>query len=251
MTAPDVIVRPEHFLRYLRETVGVRPSELKLPRWGVIVFGGDDWRSLRRALRAKRVPWYRSLCVGRAGRIPAVIARSPIGAPAAAITMEEMAALGVHRFLAFGACGSLRKNLRIGDVVVPAFAVPDDGTSRQYGGPKRPRPDAALRDALIAACERRGIRCTPGGTWTVDAVYRESSSRARALARQGVIAVEMEASALWAIARLRKVKAASLFVVSDELGGDDWNAGFSDPCFLAAKRKALRVVTDVISGSSG
>ncbi len=249
MTEPAFIVRPEHFLRYLRETFGLRPSEMRLPPWGVIVFGGDDLRSLRRALRARRVPWY-SAFAGRAGRNPAVVARSPIGAPAAALTMEELAALGVRRFLVFGACGSLRKDLRIGDLVVPTFAVPDDGTSRHYGRPQRPRPATVLRDAIARACGRRDVPFTLGGTWTTDAVYRESLPRARSLGRRGVVAVEMEASALWAVARLRGLQAASLFVVSDELGGDDWNAGFHHPAYLAGKREALRVLVDVMSGSS-
>lgn len=251
MTEPRFIVRPEHLRRYFREARGVSPSEMKLPRRGVIVFGGDDRRALDRAFQAKRLPWYRALSIGRAGRNRIVVARSPIGAPATAITMEEMAALGVRSFLSFGACGSLRKDLRIGDVFVPTFAVPDEGTSRFYGRPRRPRPDSTLRDAIVAACEHRGIPFRRGGTWTTDAVYRESRSRARSLARQGVAVVDMEASALWAIARLRKLRVASLFVVSDELGGDDWLFGFDDPVFRAAKRKALRVVGDVISGSIG
>jgi len=250
MKESDVIVRPEHFLRYLRKTAGLPASKLRLPRWGVIVFGGDDRRALERAFRAKRLPWYRGLSVGRAGRNRVVVARSAIGAPAAALVMEEMAALGVRAFLTFGACGSLRKDLVIGDAVVPTFAVPDEGTSRFYGAPKRPRPDPGLRDAIITASEHR-IPFTLGGTWTVDAVYRESRTRARALARQGVVAVEMEASALWAVARLRKLRAASLFVVSDELGGKDWLFGFEDPRFLAAKKEALRIVAEVIAGSSG
>ncbi len=245
MTEPAFIVRPEHLRRYLREATGVRASEMRLPRRGVIVFGGDDRRTLERAFRAKRVPWYRAFSIGKAGRNPVVVARSPIGAPAAAITMEEMAALGVRTFLAFGACGSLRRDLGIGDVVVPTFAVPDEGTSRLYGGPKRPRPDLRLSRTVMATCDHR-VPFTRGGTWTVDAVYRESRSRARSLARQGVVAVDMEASAMWAVARLRKLRAASLFVVSDELSGRDWLFGFDDPRFLAAKKEALRIVADVV-----
>ncbi len=167
-----------------------------------------------------------------------------------AMTMEELAALGVRRFLVFGACGSLRTDLRIGDLVLPTFAVPDEGTSRHYGGPRRPRPARALRDALADACARRGVPFTLGGTWTTDAVYRESLSRARTLVRDGVVGVDMEASALWAVARLRGLQAASLFVVSDELGGDDWNAGFHRPEYLAGKRRALQVLVDAMSGSS-
>ncbi len=250
MTDPAFIIRPDHLRRYLREARGVRPAEMRLPRWGVIVFGGDDRRALERAFRARRVPWYRAFSVGKAGRNRVVIARSPIGAPAAGITMEEMAALGVRAFLIFGACGSLRRDLRIGDVVVPTFAVSDEGTSRLYGGPRRPRPNPDLCGAVMASCDHR-VPFTRGGTWTVDAVYRESRSRARALARQGVVAVDMETSALWAIARLRKLRAASLFVVSDELSGKDWLFGFDDPRFLSGKRGALRVLAGIVSGASG
>jgi uridine phosphorylase len=163
--------------------------------------------------------------------------------------MEEMAALGVRRFLAFGACGSLVERLPIGSVVIPTFAHPDEGTSRHYGSPSKPRPDRELVRALTAACRRRAIAFAQGGTWTVDAPYRESFQRARDLARHGILAVEMEASALWAVARTRGLRTASLFVVSDELGGDGWNPGFRHPTFLAAKKEAVRAVVDAISES--
>ena len=57
----------------------------------------------------------------------------------------------------------------------------------------------------------------------------------------------MEAAALWAVARHRHLRTASLLVVSDELGGKEWNAGFDDPRFLAAKRRARRLLVEVIS----
>lgn len=246
----DFIVQPEHFLRYLRKNLHLRPSQTRLPKWGVIVFGEADWQAVRRTLQGKRLSWDRWLAMGRTHGVRAAVARSQIGAPSAAIVMEEMAALGVRNFLAFGACGSLVERLPIGSVVIPTFAHPDEGTSRHYGNPRKPRPDPQLLRAVVAACKRRAIPFAQGGTWTVDAPYRESLQRARDLARQGILAVEMEASALWAVAHARGLRAASLFVVSDELGGDGWNPGFRDPAFLAAKKEAVRAVVDVISESS-
>ncbi len=59
----------------------------------------------------------------------------------------------------------------------------------------------------------------------------------------------METSAIFNVARRRGMRAASLFVVSDELGGDAWEAGFHDPRFERGKRTARRVVLDAISGA--
>ena len=250
MSDADFVARPEHFLKYLRTTLGLRASDTRLPWSAVLVFGGQDFRAFRRLLGAEPVPWSRRVCRGHAGRVPVAVARSFIGAPAAAVTMEEMAVLGTRAFVAFGACGSLREDLRIGSVVLPTFAHPDEGTSRHYDGLRRPRPDRALHEALGAACARRSLAHVTGGVWTTDAPYRESLRRVRSLARQGVVAVDMEASAIYAVARVRGLKAASLMVVSDELGGDGWNPGFRHAAYLASKRKALRVVRDVLAGTS-
>jgi len=244
----DIIVRPEHFVRYLRGSLGLPRAETRLPRIGVIVFGSDEFRALHRALEAKRKAWNQWLSVGTAGPRSVVVARSPIGAPAAIITMEEMAALGCRTFFAFGACGSLVPDLVIGDLVLPTFAISDEGASRHYGKARRLRPDGSLLRTMAAALEGKSQRFRFGGTWTTDAVYRESRARARRLVARGVVAVEMEAAALWAVARHRDVRAASLFVVSDELSGKEWNPGFQDSRFLAGKRRAGPPLTDLISG---
>jgi len=244
----DIIVRPEHFLRYLREALGLRSAETRLPPIGVLVFSSGDFRAFHRIIEGQVKGWNRWLSVGAAGRKSISLARSPIGAPAATITMEEMAALGCRTFLSFGACGSLLPDLRIGDVVLPTFAFSDEGTSRHYGKTSQLRPDAGLVRAIAVAAEKRAIPIRSGGTWTTDAVYRESRTRARDLVRHGVVAVEMEAAALWAVSRHRHLRTASLLVVSDELGGKEWNAGFDDPRFLEGKRRARRLLMDVISG---
>lgn len=245
----DWVVRPERFVRYLREVEGLRASEVRLPPSGIFVFGRADLRLFTRVLRGKARRWNEGYAVGRAGRTRIAVARTTIGAPAAVLNFEEAVALGLRRVISFGACGSLRKDLPIGSVVLPTRAYSEEGTSRHYAGTRWSRPDRDLLGALRTACERRGIPFGEGGTWTTDAPYRESRAKVRALGKRGIACVEME-SALFRVARVRGVKLASLFIVSDELDGPEWNAGFRDPRFLEAKREAALAVVDAL-GRSG
>ena len=246
----EFAVEPAYYLRYLREVEGLSASETRLPPRLVLVFGSEDLRTTKRMLHARFLRWNDQMAVGKAGARRVAVVRTHIGAPAACVVLEELIALGVREVIAFGACGSLVRSLPIGSLILPTRAYVDEGASRHYGGERWQLPHRGLVTALRRASRRRGLEVAEGGTWTTDAPYRERWTRARALARQGVVSVEMEASALYAVARTRKVRCASLFVVSDELSGDEWNAGFRNPAYRAAKRKALRVVLDVMAGRS-
>src|SRR5207245_6181516 len=112
-----------------------------------------DFQALHRTVHGQRKGWNRWLSVGTAGMRSVVVARSQIGAPAAIVTMEEMAALGCRTFLTFGACGSLVPDLVIGDLVLPTFAISDEGASRHYGKARRLRPDGSLLRTMAAALE--------------------------------------------------------------------------------------------------
>lgn len=247
--ADDWVVGPERFVRYLREVKGLSASEVRMPPRGVLVFGSQDLRMFARILRARVLRWNEGYARGRAGKTRVAVSRTTIGAPAAVAVFEEGIALGLHRVIAFGACGSLRNDLTIGTVVLPLQAYSEEGTSRHYGGGPWSKPDAGLVRDLRTACARRGIPLAEGGTWTTDAPYRESRAKVRSLAKRGIVCVEMEASALFQVARVRGVRVASLFVVSDELEGPEWNAGFHDPRFVAAKKTAANAVVDALRGS--
>lgn len=244
----DWVVRPESFVQYLRDVEGLSSADIRLPARGIMVFGSEDLRLFCRALRARILRWNNRYGLGRAGRTNVVVFRTTIGAPAAAANLEEAIARGLRTLVTFGACGSLRNDLPIGSIVLPTGAYSDEGTSAHYGGKRWSQPDATLLRALRLACTQGDLSVREGATWTTDAPYRESRAKVRSLARRGVVSVEMEASALWQVARVRGAKAASLFVVSDELEGADWNIGFRDPRFLEAKRKAVRVVVNALRG---
>ena len=248
MTRDDWFFEPHDFIRYLRATRPESPNRLRLPSRIVLVFGAYFQRVCSTALRARRADWNSSISLGYAGRRSVAVVRSTIGAPASAIDLEESIALGAQTIIAFGSCGSVSKDLPIGLTVLPTAAYSDEGTSKHYGGSRWARPDPELVRRLRGACHRRSLPVREGTVWTIDAVYRESRSRARALAQRGVVGVDMEASALYTIGRFRRTRVASRLAVSDELAGDAWYPGFTHPTFRQGVRASLQAVVDVMSG---
>ena len=85
-------------------------------------------------------------------------------------------------------------------------ALRDEGTSHHY---LPPPPIAAADPALVGTRgngTRRfsGCRCGAARSWTTDAPYRETEDAIAAAAAHGVLAVEMEAAALYAFAEARR-----------------------------------------------
>jgi len=153
-----------------------------------------------------------------------------LGAPQAVLAMEKLIVLGAKRFWAIGWCGSLQRYLRIGDVVIPTSAVSEEGTSRHYpagNGPVGTDPD--MNKLLIQAARELPVQSLAGAVWSTDAPYRETPDKVRQYSEQGVLAVEMEMSALMQVALFRSVAVAGLLIVSDELFDLRWHTGFSSP----------------------
>lgn len=159
-----------------------------------------------------------------------------IGAPVAASLLEVLAVLGAKRILGFGLCGSIHKDLAIGELYLPDTALSEEGTSQHYlPGEDRFATSASLRESVAAQLTDKKIRARTGPIWTTDAFFRETADKVTAYGQRGILAVDMETSALCAVARYRQVQYAALLAVSDELAGLIWKPGFK----FAALKKAL------------
>jgi uridine phosphorylase len=153
------------------------------------------------------------------------IALGGVGAPLAAGWLEELIAFGGRRFIGAGGAGSLVPGLALGHVIVPTAAVRDEGTSFHYAPPSRtiaPTDDALA--AVLATLRRRSIPFQLGTTWTTDAFYRETRGKVAARVAEGCITAEMEAAALFAVARFRGVALAQMLYAGDDLSGDAWDS---------------------------
>ena len=138
--------------------------------------------------------------------------------------LEEVIEGGCTTIVACGGCGALADDLALGHVVVVSSALRDEGTSFHYLPPSRTvAADPEVVRHLEAFLERRGVPYTTGMTWTTDAFYRETRAKVSRRREEGCITVEMEASALIALARFRGIRLGQLLYAGDSLAGQDWD----------------------------
>jgi DeoD family purine-nucleoside phosphorylase len=142
-----------------------------------------------------------------------------MGGPSAAIVISELADLGAWRFVRVGTCGALRDGLRLGDLVIATEAIAADGTSRALGAPDRVPAGPELLAALTAAGRSpssvRGSHSVHTGPVVTTDVFYDRRGLEHEWSADGAFAVEMEAATLFALAAIRELQAAALFVVSD------------------------------------
>jgi len=175
-----------------------------------------------------------------------------LGAPQAVMGMEKVIALGARRIWVWGWCGSLQPDLPIGNLVIPTRAISEEGTSQHYPvGDSPVSTDEALNQMIEEALLREGQSFHKGMTWTTDAPYRETRAKVKAYQERGVLAVEMEMSALITLAAYRSVKLTGLLVVSDELFDLKWHTGFSDPKFKRTSQLAGRLLWGLVESFHG
>ena len=169
------------------------------------------------------------------------------GAPAAVSFLEGLVASGVRRIISIGTAGSLRQAHRTGDIVVCTEALRDEGTSHHYVVPQRfARPSAELTEELCRVLNERREAYVRGPSWTTDAPYRETAEEVRIYGAEGILAVEMEAAALFAVGAFRGVQVAALFAVSDTLTGGVWKPHFRDDRTRQGLVRALKAALDTL-----
>ncbi len=129
--------------------------------------------------------------------------------------LEELIALGGNYFLNVGTARGLKQR----GVYLCTKAFRDEGTSYHYTQHGRcSYPDKALTLKLGTAIKETEMHFDEGATWTIDAPYRETKLEVNQYSALGVATVEMEVSALFAVAKYRKAKVAAVWVISDILG---------------------------------
>jgi uridine phosphorylase len=173
------------------------------------------------------------------------LAGPAVGAPMAAICLEKLIALGARRIVVYGWCGSLTPSMYTGDLFMPTGGVSEEGTSMHY----QPAPmcdDDSLRLSLFAALTREGCLLKEGWIWTTDAVYRETREKVERYRAQGILAVDMEFTALRSVAAFRGVSLAAVMLVSDELFHEEWTPRFQHKKFRTDSRRVLAKLCAVI-----
>ena len=170
------------------------------------------------------------------------LAELPVGAPGTIMIMEEMIASGARILFGLGWAGSLQPSAPVGTLLIPTSCIREEGTSRHYVDDDTAiSPDVLLVERLESAAQAEGAKVMTGPLWTTDAPYRELRSKVETYREQGVLGVDMETSAMYALGHFRKVSVCNLLVVSDELG-EEWRPAFGSSQLREATRKAEQIV---------
>ena len=153
-----------------------------------------------------------------------------VGAPSAVLSLESLIASGAQEIVILGHCGSLCRRARLFDAVSVVEALAEEGTSSHYFAEKQEfYPDLELRERIEAQLRVAGLPILTGSVVSTDAPYRETQSWLDKNLERGLDCVDMETSAVFALAEYHKLRAAALLIVSDELSDCGHNKGFMNP----------------------
>ncbi|MHC1729848.1 MAG: nucleoside phosphorylase [Syntrophobacteraceae bacterium] len=224
-------------------------NEHPLPPLAILVFNPEDLASysscFSKPLNRSHKLYLSEVFTGEYEGAGIAVAGPMLGAPQTILVLEKMIALGTRRFIATGWCGSLQEVVRIGEIVLPTAAICDEGTSPHYPGPA-PTPSPPLFGSLKSTLAASGLTTHEGTVWTTDAPFRETFDKVKGFQANGVLAVDMETSALFTVAHFRGVDAAAVLVVSDDLSGLKWVHGFRDPAFKEARKRVIKTTLTAV-----
>ena len=192
----------------------------------LVLLPGDPNRARRIADRfdegsVRQVNDHRALYgfTGTYRDVPVSVQTSGMGTPSLSIVVEELLRLGARKLVRVGTCGGIARGLRTGDLVIATAACPVDGATRTYlhGEPYAPAADFGLTRDLVEAATAAGVEARTGLVASVDVFYNPDDDYAQRWRDRGVLAFEMEASALFYLAARSGVAAACALTVSDVL----------------------------------
>jgi uridine phosphorylase len=245
ISSPSVFA-PSALLREARRQK--RLEAVDVPTVCILDPDGDLVRTLRTAGRTKHFegwPCYHTEldCFSLGGREVGIVGRV-VGSSFAVLVAEELFASGCRLLVSLTSAGQIVPSGSPPYFVIIDRALRDEGTSYHYA------PPAEFADAntrLVAAASKAMLghkpRCVVGSSWTTDAPFRETAEAIEVARAKGILAVEMEAAALYTFANTAGVQLLCLAHVTNTMGrsGDDFEKGEAD-----GTRDALSVLENII-----
>ena len=148
------------------------------------------------------------------------IQTSGMGMPSMSIYAEELLRdYNVKKIIRTGTCGAMHPDINLRDIIVAQGATTDAGLVRSIFGTSinfAPMADFFLTKAAMDTAAEKALKVKIGNIISVDRFYDEDIDNAK-LVKYGVLAVEMEAAALYLLAAKYKAAALTILTVSDHL----------------------------------
>jgi uridine phosphorylase len=203
---PSVFL-PENLMREARRQLDLPAG--RVPAVCLLDPDGDVVRYLRRSGRATRSEswacYHTELWETSVRDLTVGIVGCAVGAAFAVLIAEQLFVSGCELLVSVTSAGQVAPDLPLPCIILIDRALRAEGTSAAY---LPPAPYAAGEPALLeraaTGLERAGLPFLRGAVWTTDAPYRETATALSAAAAAGILAVEMEAAALYAFATARR-----------------------------------------------
>ena len=176
-----------------------------------------------------------------------------MGCPSATIVFEELIQLGVKRLLRVGTCGGLQPDHALGDLIVAVSAVPADATATHLvgGEPHCPTASWELVHEAVHVAKHSDQTLRVGPIVSSDLFYNPDEGQYERWSKRGILAVEMEAAALFTLSALRGVHGGCLLTVSDIVVEGEF-VRISDDELRAAVDRMTRIALDTATaGQNG
>lgn len=225
---PETIFSPKDYIKYKTEIEGWKLD--RLPKNCIAFFEPSFLKYFEKNFSLKKLSWLRTdenHSVHSLEGKDTCIMNLNYGAALSAIMLEELIEGGCENFIFLGSAGTLQKNVEIGSIVVIDSAIREEGVSYHYSAPsKYSNASEILLSKAVKVMEKNKVSFLKGTTWTTDAFYRETIEKAKRYQKEGVLCVDMEASALYSVAEYRKKHVLVLLYVSDSSADLKWNPQF-------------------------
>lgn len=243
--ASPSVFRPGALLREARRQKKL--PNVDVPPVCILDPDGDIVRRLRKERRSKPFegwPCYHTQldAFELGGRTVGIIGCA-VGAPFAILVAEQLFECGCRLLLSLTSAGQIVPAGPTPYLVIIDRALRDEGTSYHYAdasefGEAEPALLILADNALRAA----GLRAIVGPSWTTDAPFRETAEAIEAAKKRGILAVEMEAAALYTFAKARNVRVLCIAHVTNTMGQtvQDFEKGEADG--TSAALQVLQVI---------
>jgi DeoD family purine-nucleoside phosphorylase len=181
---------------------------------------------------------------------PVSVQGTGMGCPGATIVFEELVQLGAKKLLRVGTCGGLQPHHALGDLIVAISAVPADSTAMHLVGnePHCPTASWELIHGAVHVAKEIEQPMHVGSIVSSDLFYNPDDGQYERWSKRGVLAVEMEAAALFTVGALRGVQAGCLLTVSDIVVEGEFKR-ISDDELRAAVDRMTRVALATATAS--
>jgi uridine phosphorylase len=246
-TAAPSVFLPAALLREARRQKGLPTADV--PAICILDPDGDMVRRLRESGEAQPFkPWacyHTQLDTFTLSGQTVGVVGCAVGAPFAVLVAEQLFASGCRLLISVTSAGQITASTPPPYFVIIDRALRDEGTSYHYAAPAEHAEAQPLLVKLAADALGGTVqRVLVGATWTTDAPFRETADAIDLAKSKGVLAVEMEAAALYAFAASAKAQVLCLAHVTNTMGqaGDDFEKGGAD-----GTRDALAVLARLIN----